>query len=81
MRCMIPTALGCSSVPGYLLTSIDGTPRCESVNDAASPDGPPPTINTGVSLRIPVSSLPWLADRDTTPRRAQADGGRGELEL
>jgi hypothetical protein len=44
------------------LTSSDGTPRWESVNDAANPEGPPPTINTGVSLRIPIPSLAWLAD-------------------
>src|ERR671922_37517 len=81
VRCMIPTALGCSSVPGYLLTSIDGTPRCESVNDAARPAGPPPTINTDVSLCIPVPSHAWLADppylaAGTVERCPQALHGR-----
>ena len=63
MRYMIPTALGCSSVPGYLSTSIDGTPRCERVNDAARPTGPHRRSTPAPRCASPSSRAPGLSAR------------------
>jgi hypothetical protein len=53
----MPRALGWIDVPGWRSTSSEGTPRRESMADAASPTGPPPTMRTGTSVVVEVDMV------------------------